>query len=175
MVLNCGIGEASWESMESKEIQPVNPKRNQSWIFIGWTDAEVEAPILWPPDVKNWLTGKNLDAGKDWRQEEKGTTEDKMVGWHPRLKGHEFEQALGVGDIQWSLVCCTPWRCKESDTTEWLNWTQLTFKYTAQWRLPRWLSGRESTCQCRRRDFYPWVWKIPWKTKWQLTPVFSPD
>ena len=104
---------------DCKEIKPVSPKWNQSWIFIGWTDAEVEAPILWPPDVKNWLTGKNPDAGKDWRQEEKGTTEDEMVGWHPRLKGHEFKQALGVGDGQWSLACCTPWGHREAQLRDW--------------------------------------------------------
>ena len=106
---------------DCKEIKPVSPKWNQSWIFIGWTDAEVEAPILWPPDVKNWLTGKNPDAGKDWRQEEKGTTEDEMARWHHQLDEHEFEQAPGVGDGQESLVCCSPWVLKESDKTEWLN------------------------------------------------------
>ena len=106
-----------------KEIKPVNPKGNQSWIFIGRTDAE--APVLWPPDGKNWLTGKDSDAGKDWRQEEKGTTEDEMVGWHHRLDGHEFEQALGVGDGQGGLVCCSPWGHKELDMTEQLNWTEL--------------------------------------------------
>ena len=93
----------------SKKIQPVHPKGNQSWIFIGRTDAEAEALILWPPDAKNWLTGKDPDAGKDWRQEEKGTTEDEMIGWHHRLNGHEFEQALGAGDGQGSLACCSPW------------------------------------------------------------------
>ena len=107
--------------LDCKEIQPVNPKGNRSWIVIGRTDAEAEAPILWPPDVKSWLIGKDPDVGKDWRQEEKGTTEDEMVGWHHRLDGHEFEQAPGVGDGQGSLVCCSPWDCKESDTTERLN------------------------------------------------------
>ena len=91
--------------LDCKEIQPVHPKGDQSWIFIGRTDAEAEAPILWPPDVKNWLIGKDPDARKGWRQEEKGTTEDEMVGWHHRLHGHEFEQALGAGDGQGSLVC----------------------------------------------------------------------
>ena len=111
--------------LDCKEIQPVHPKGNKSWIFIGKTNTEAETPILWPPDVKNWLTGKNPDAGKDWRQEEKGTTEDKMVGWHHQLDGHELEQALGVGDGQGSLVCCSPWGHKESDMTEQLNWTEL--------------------------------------------------
>ena len=86
--------------LDFKEIKPVNPKGNQSWIFIGRVDAKAEAPILWPPDEKNLLIGKDPDAGKDWRQEEKGTTEDEMVGWHHGLNGHEFEQALGVGDGQ---------------------------------------------------------------------------
>ena len=91
------------------------------WIFFGRTDAQAEAPMHWPPDVKSWLIRKDPDAGKDWRQEEKGPTEDEMVGWHHQLNGHEFEQALGVGDGQGGLVCCSPWGHKESDTTE-LNW-----------------------------------------------------
>ena len=96
-----------------------------SWIFIGQTDANAETAILWPPDAKNWLTGKDSDAGKDWRQEKKGMTEDEMVGWHHWPNGHEFEQAPGVGDGQGSLACCSPWGGKESDTTEQLNWTEL--------------------------------------------------
>ena len=111
------------ESLGLQEIKSVNPKRNQAWIFVGRTDAEAETPILWPPDVKNWFIGKDPAAGKDWGQEEKGTTEDEMVGWHHWLGGHEFEQALGVRDEQGSLACCSPWGCKESDTTELLNWT----------------------------------------------------
>ena len=99
-----------------KEIKPVNSKVNQSWIFTGRTDAEAEALILWPPDAKSWLIWKDPDAGKDWRQKEKGTTEDEMVGWHHRLKGHEFEQALGEGEGQGNLVSCGPWGRKESDT-----------------------------------------------------------
>ena len=106
--------------LDCKEIQPVNPKGNQSWIFTGRTDAET--PILWPPDAKNWLTGKDPVAGKNWRQEEKGTTEDEVVGWHHHLEGHEFEQAPGVGDGQGNLVCCSPWGHKDSDMTEQLNW-----------------------------------------------------
>ena len=97
------------------------PKGNQSWMFVGRTDAEAETPVLWPPDAKNNLIGKDPDAGKDWRQEEKRTTEDEMVGWHCWLDGHEFEQAMGVGDGQGSLVCCSPWGLKESDRTEQLN------------------------------------------------------
>ena len=109
--------------LDCKEIQPVNPTGNQSWVFIGRTYSEAEAPILWPPDAKNWLIGKIPDAWKDWRQEEKGATEDEMIGWHHWLNGHEFEQALGVGDGQGSLAYCSPGSCKESDTTEWLDWT----------------------------------------------------
>ena len=97
MLLNCGIREDSWESLGRKEIQPVNPKRNQSWIFIGRTDAEVETPILWPPDTKNRLIGKDPDAGKDWRQEEKGTTEDEMVGWHHQLDGPSLSKLRDLG------------------------------------------------------------------------------
>ena len=107
-----------------REIQPVHPKGNQSWIFIGRTDAEAETSILWLPNAKNWLIGKDPDAGKDWRQEEKGMTEDEMVGWHHWLDGHDREQAPGVGDGQGSLECCSPWGCRESDMTEQLNWTE---------------------------------------------------
>ena len=109
--------------LDCKEIQPVYPKGNQSWIFIGRTDAEAENPILWPPDVKNWLIGKYPDSGKDWRQEEKGMIEDEMVGWYHRLDEHEFQPALGVGDGQGGMACCCPWGHWE--TTE-LNWTELT-------------------------------------------------
>ena len=117
MLLNWGVGGDSWESLDSKEIQSVRPKENQSWIFIGRTDAEAEAPILWPPDAKTWLIGKDPDPGIDWGQEE-------MVGWHHWLDGQEFEQALGVGDEQESLVCSSPWGSRKLNTTEWLNWTE---------------------------------------------------
>ena len=108
--------------LDSKEIKPVHPKGNESWIFIGRTHAE--APVLWPPDAKDWLIGKDPDAGKDWRREEKGRTEDEMVGWRHRLDGSEFEQAPEVGDGQGGLVCCSLWGRKEPDTTEQLNWTR---------------------------------------------------
>ena len=104
--------------LDSKEIQPVHPKGNQSWIFIWRTDAEAEAPILWPPDVKSWFNGKDPDAGEDWRQEEKGTREDEMVGWH---HWHEFQQTQGNSEGQGSLACCSPWGLKELDMTERLN------------------------------------------------------
>ena len=115
--------------LDCKEIHPVHPKGDQSWVFIGRTDAEGETLVLWSPDVKNWLIGKDPDAGKDWRQEEKRTTEDEMVGWHHQLNGHESEQALGVGEGQGSLAFCSPRGCKESDTTEWLNWTGSVMMY----------------------------------------------
>ena len=105
--------------LDCKEIKPVNPEGNQSWILIGRTDAE--APILWPPDAKSWLIRKDPDAGKDWRREQKGMTEDEMVGWHHQLSGHEFEKAPGDGEGQGSPACCSPWGHKESDTTERLN------------------------------------------------------
>ena len=115
MLLNCGFGEDSWESL-GLQGDPTSP----FWMFIGRTDPEAETPILWPPDAKNWLIGKNPNAGKDWRQEEKGMTEDEMVGWHHQLDGHEFQQALGIGDGQWSLACCSLWVAEINP--EWLNW-----------------------------------------------------
>ena len=129
MLLNYGVVETLESPLDCKEIQPVHPKGNQSWIFIGRTDAKAETPILWPPDLKSWLIGKDPDAGKDWRREEKGTTEDEMVGWHHWLHGHEFKQALGVGDGQGILACCSPRGLKESDRTELLNWTELKLIY----------------------------------------------
>ena len=125
MLLNVVLEKTLDSPFNCKEIQPVNPKRNQSWIFMGRTDAEAETSILWPPDIKNWLIGKDPDAGKDWRREKKGITEDEMVGLHHQLDGHEFEQALGVGDGQGSLAGCSPRGYKESDMTERLNWTDL--------------------------------------------------
>ena len=107
--------------LDCKDIKPVNPKGSQPWILIGKFDAEAEAPILWTPDAKKWLTGKDPDVGKDWRREEKGLTEDEMVGWHHQFNGHEFEQTLGDGEGQESMVCCSPRGQKESDTTEQLN------------------------------------------------------
>ena len=107
--------------LDCTEVKPVYPKGNQSWIFIGRTDVEAETPVLWPPDGKNWLIVKDPDSGNDWRQEEKGTTEVEMVGRHHRLDGHEFEQARNLGDVQGSLLCCSPWGRNELYTTEQLN------------------------------------------------------
>ena len=108
--------------LDCKEIQPVHPKGDQSWVFIGRTDIEAKTPILWPPDVKSWLIWKDPDAGKHWGQE-KGMTEDETVGWHYWLDGHGFGWTLGVSDGQGGLACCGSWGCKESDMTERLNWT----------------------------------------------------
>ena len=121
ILLNCSVEEDSWQSLDSKEITSVSPKGNQSWIFIGKTDAEAEVPILWPPHAKSRLIRKDPDAGKDWRLEEKGTTKDEMVGWPHWLNGHESEQTSGVGERQGSLACCSLWGHKELDMTERLN------------------------------------------------------
>ena len=115
--------------LDCKEIQPVHSEGDQPWVFFGGNDAEAETPILWPPDVKNWLLGKDPDIGKDWRQEKKATAENEMVGWHHRLNGYELEQAPGAGDGQGSPVCCSPWGHKESDTAEQLNWTELNWGF----------------------------------------------
>ena len=121
--------------LDCKEIQPVHSRGDQSWVFFGRNDAKAETPVLWPPHVKSWLIGKDSDAGRDWGQEAKGTTEDKMAGWHHLLDGREFEWTLGVGDGQGGLVCCNSWGHKESDMTEWLNWTELKVKLLSHVRL----------------------------------------
>ena len=163
--------EKTLESLlDCKEIKPVNSKGNQSWIFIGRTDAEAEAPIIWPPDVENWLIGKDPDSGKDWRQEEKGMTEDEMVGWHHQLDGHEFGQALGVGDGQGSLACCSPWGRKELDTTEWLNWTD---SCVCNWHLANPLA--DSKPLERRRQWHPTPVLLPGKSHgWRSLVGCSP-
>ena len=112
--------------LDCKEIQPVLSKGDQSWVFFGRTDGKVETPVIWPPHVKSWLIGKDSDAGRDWGQEEKGMTEDEMTGWQHQLDGCESEWTHGVGDGQGGLACCNSWGRKESDTTERLNWTELT-------------------------------------------------
>ena len=142
--------------LNCKEIQPVHPKGDESWVFFGRTDVEAETPILWPPHVKSWLVGKDSDAGRDWGQEEKGMTEDEMAGWHHWLDGLEFEWTLGVGDGQGGLASCNSWGRKELDTTEQLNWTEL-----------KWLSSRgQSTLH------YPSSTK-PRNWSWELTCLIS--
>ena len=157
--------------LDCKEIKPVNPKGNQSSTFIGRTDAETEAPILWPPDAKRQLIGKDPDAGKNWRQEEKGTSEDEMIGWHHRFNGHEFEQAPGVADGQGSLECCRPWGCKELDMTERLNWTVSNFLQPMDYSPPgspihgvsqasilEWVAISFSRTSSWHRDWFLTVW-----------------
>ena len=142
--------EKTLESPLDNKIKPVNPKGNQAWIFIGRTDAEAEAPMLWPPDGKSWLIGKDPDAGKYWRLEEQGATEDETVGWHHQLNEHEFEQAPGDGEGQGSLACYSPWGCKELDTTEQLNWL-------IDWC---WSSNTLATwCEELTHWKRPWCWK----------------
>ena len=116
---NCGAGKNYWESLRQQGNPLANPKGNQPWVFIGRTEAE--APILWPPHAKSWVIGKDSDAGQDWKQEEKGMTEDEMVGCHHGFNGREFEQTVGDSEGQGSLACCSPWGFKESETTERLN------------------------------------------------------
>ena len=134
--------------LDCKEIQPVHPKGNESWMFIERTDVEAETLILWPPHAKNWLIGKDPDAGKDWSWEEKGITEDEIVVWHDWLNGHEFEQALGVGEGQGSLAWCSPQSRKESDTTERLNWTELKLKVIC---MSRYFEDNESQFSLAKR------------------------
>ena len=113
--------------LDYKEIHPVHSEGDQPWVFFGRNDAKAETPVLWPPHAKSWLIGKDFDAGMDWRQEEKGTTEDEMAGWHHWLNGRRSERTLGVGDGQGGLTCCDSWGRKESDTTEQLNRTELNW------------------------------------------------
>ena len=144
MLLDCAVGEDSWQFLGQKGDPTAHPKGNQSWVFIGRTDAEAETLILWTPDVKNSLIWKDPDAGKDWRQKRK--TEDEMVGWHHPLNGHEFEQAPGDGEGQGGLGCCSPWGHKESDMTEQLNSNNRWGKKG----VPAAASGQKPTCHCRR-------------------------
>ena len=126
MLLNCGIGEGSWESL-GLQGDPTSPFWRRLVLGVLWkVDAKAETPVLWPPHVKSWLTGKDPDAGRDWGKEEKGTTEDEVAGWHHRLDGREFEWTLGVGDGQGGLACCDSWSRKESDTTDWTELNNLT-------------------------------------------------
>jgi len=179
--------------LDCKEIQPVHPKWDQSWVFIGRTDAEAETPVLSPPHVKSWLIGKDPDAGRDWGKEQKGTAEDEMGGWHHRLDGHEFGWTLGVGDGQGGLVCCDSWGRKESDMTERLNWTEkYILKPEKTLRLPKfglWIDFRAhrgrstTTCRWNRRTAKVggflvksvqllscvWLFVTPWTTAHQTS------
>ena len=166
-----------WEkTLESplgcKEIKPVNPKGNQPWIFIRRTDAEAEAPILWPPDMKSWVIGKDPDTGKDRGHEEKGATENEMIGWHHWLSGHEFEQTVADSEGRGSLAWCSPWSHKESDMTEQLNnkiYTKIIYVYVC---VCVWIYV--CVCVCVWKSLSHWVGKIPCKRKWQPIPVLLP-
>ena len=146
--------------LDCKEIQPVHSEGDQPWDFFGRNDAKAEAPVLWPPHAKSWLIGKHPDAGRDWGQEEKGTTEDEMAGWHHGLDGRESKWTPGVGDGQGVLACCDSWSHKESDTTDWLNWTSfaifwhiLRIGITSSARVQlRWIQGNSKwgRSQCFR-------------------------
>ena len=129
MLLNCGSGEDSWESLGLQGNPTVHSKGDQPWVFLGRNDAKAETPVLWPPHAKSWLIEKVSDAGRDWGQEEKGTTEDEMAGWHHRLDGCEFEWTPGDSDGQGGLACCDSWGRKQSNTTEQLNWTEGLFLF----------------------------------------------
>ena len=132
MLLNCGVGEDSWESLGLQGDLTSPFWRRSALGFFGRNDAEAETPVLWPPHVKSWLIRKDSDAGRDWGQEEKGTTEDEMAGWHHWLDGRESEWTLEVGDGQGGLVCFDSWGCKESDTIEQLSWTELNWSNLRQ-------------------------------------------
>ena len=162
---------------DSKEIKPVRPKGNQSWIFIGRTDTEAVTTILWPLDAKNWLLREDPDARKDWRQEENGTTEDEMVGWHHGLDGLQFEQGLGVGEVQGNLACCRAWGRRESDMTEQLNWTEGRHWWSTGhcWNIlgnrdPSFLSVQPNSSQksAAARDSAAPAPKLPFLFSWSL-------
>ena len=146
--------ESFLKNLDCNEIQPVHPKGNQSWVFIGRTDLEAETPILWPPHAKSWLIGKDPDAGKDWRQEEKGMTEDEMIELHHRLSGHEFEQTPGDSEGQGSLVCCSPWGSQKVGHN-----LAIEQKQQSQW----WVGSRPSVTQpttCHTSSL-PALWSLP--------------
>ena len=159
---NTLVLEKTLESpLDCKEIQPVHSKGDQPWDFFGRNDAKAETPILWPPDAKSWLIGKDSDAGRDWGQEEKGTAEDEMAGWHHRLDGREFEWTPGVGDGQGGLACCDSWGRKESDRTEWLIWSDLIYVFSYEIRLNCALGTRRGTnngLHLSNREHHKLIW-----------------
>ena len=155
MLLNCGVGEGSWESL-GQQGDPVHPKRNQSWYSLEGLILKLKLhyicdiyPILWPPDAESHLIGKDPDVGKDWRQEEKETTEDGTVGRHHQLNGHKFEQTLGDGEGQGSLACCNPWARKELDVTEWTNkwWNTGKLADRSWWKCLGGILDNQGTCE----------------------------
>ena len=174
--------------LDSEEIKPVHPEGNQSWIFIGRTDAEAEAPILWPPDAKSWFIVKDPDAGKDRGQEEKRVTEDEMIGWHHQLNGHEFEQTLGDSEGQGSLACCSPWGWKvryNLATEQQQHWmsscSSIIFFFFGKVSFLLWIACAPLSenqlgtfVWASNRGFDPWVEKILWRREWQPTSVHLP-
>ena len=146
MLLNCGVGEDSWESLGLQEDPTSHSEGDQPWVLFGRTDAKAETPILWPPHTKSWLIGKDPDAGRDLGQEEKGTIEDEMTGWHHQFNGHESEWTPEVGDGQGGLACCDSWGRKESNTTERLTWTEL-MQWTRSWN--NWNESPPTTLKAR--------------------------
>ena len=159
---------ASTLPLDCKEIQPVHSEGDQPWDFFGGNDAEAETPVLWPPHAKSWLSGKDSDAGRDWGQEVKGTTEDEMAGWHHWLNGRESEWTPGVGDGQGGLACCESWGHKESDTTEWLNWTELN----SALKLPHFPCYKECRVTGLSFSFCKWRIFIP-RTDWWASEFFN--
>ena len=160
--------------LDCKEIQPVPPKGDQSWLFTGRTDVVAETPILWPPDVQSWFIWKDPDAGKDWGQEEKGTTEDEIVAYHHWLNGHEFGWTLGVGDGQGGLVCCGSWGHNGSDTTEQLNWTELTSE--SQNLANLWYCLFVEAISLHMAVYYLWLVNDKWETlrvRKNMTPIWK--
>ena len=154
-----------------KEIQPVHSKGDQSWVFFGRTDAKAGTPVLWTPHAKSWVIGKDSDAGRDWGQEEKGTTEDEIAGWHHWLNGREFEWTPGVGDGQGGLACCNSWGPKELDMTEWLNWTERQRKLTNN-KNSSLHSNFQQKCEITSNLITPCLARISFKNKHELK-IFS--
>ena len=148
MLLNGGVGEDSWESLGLQGDPTTHSEGDHPWDFFGRNDAKAEAPVLCPPHAKSWLTGKDSDGGRDWGQEEKGMTEDEIAGWHHGLDGRESEWTPGDGDGQGGLACCSSWGLKESDTTEWLNWTENTWDNCLLMGLSFWIREVGSTDFC---------------------------
>ena len=155
--------------LDCKEIQPVHSKGDQPWVFIGRNDAKAESPILWPPHVKSWLIGKDSDAGRDWGQEEKATTEDEMAGWHHQLNGHEFEWTPGDGDGQGGLVCCDSWGHKETRLSSWteLNYSK-QYKWLFMWKNKQTGSVFTPNLFCPL-PLYSWIRATNW---WELNYLF---
>ena len=162
-------------------MQPVHSEGDQPWDFFGRNDAKAESPVLCPPHVKSWLIGKDSDAGRDWGQEEKGTTEDETAGWHHWLDGRESQLTPGVGDRQGGLACCDSWGRKESDTTEWQNWTELNSCSNTFWHHCKWPSSSQINSLYTNSYFKVLFWGNPKAIQWyglspgHIKPCLSPE